>query len=729
MSKVSGEIMEIKGVLKKIIYNRDNYYVGLIRIKEADEDIPLDKMYTFTGFMQGVNIEDNLKMIGKFITHEKYGNQFAMDTYEVMLPSEKDGIVSFLSSDMFPGIGEGKAQKIYDKLGIDTINIILNDKDKLKEIKGITKKDINILYTKLLEYQDVSDTIIKLNDLGFNTKDSTSLYNKYKSNTLNILNDNIYDVIDTSFTFKKIDLIALKNNYQMDDIRRVKAGIIYVINTVNFELGDTYLLYNEIYSYLIRAINTDISFSLYEEAMNELINEKKVIINNDKYYLDKMYQAESNIAKRFSYLNNKKSIPNKNIRKIYDKIIKYTGIFYNEKQEEAILSAFSNNFMIITGGPGTGKTTIIKAIIKIYEELYKKSFDGIEDRVTLLAPTGRAAKRMMEAVGFRASTIHSFLKWNMDNDTFSVNEHNKVKTDVLIIDEASMIDTYLMDSLLKGIYYDTKIILVGDYHQLPSVGPGDLLKDLILSKNFLTIELNILYRAKENSHILTLADNIRNKIFDKSIFNVSSDLTFIPSDSNNLIDNFIDICERYKNYPYNDIAILAPMYKTRNGIDKLNLIAREIINPYMDQNEIIIGDIKYYENDKVILLVNMPDFGVYNGDIGIIDSIDNLLKEIYIDFDGNIVKFTKKDFYNFRHGYVMSIHKAQGSEYKVVMVIMLNEYKRMLYKKLLYTGVTRCKERLYLIGEETAITECINNDYENTRRTTLLERVKELNKD
>ncbi len=721
--------MEIKGVLKKIIYNRDNYYVGLVRVKEADIDIPLDKTYTFTGYMQGVNLEDNLKMKGKFVTHEKYGEQFSMESYEVIMPDEKEGIVSFLSSDMFPGIGEGKAKKIYDKLGLDTINIILTDKDKLKEIKGITKKDINVLYTKLLEYQDISDTIIKLNDLGFNTKDSTSLYNKYKSNTLNILNDNIYNVIDTSFTFKKIDYIALKNNYSLDDKRRVKAGILYVIEEINFDLGDTYLLYNEIYSYLIRAINTDISFSLYEEVMNDLINEKKVIINNDKYYLDKMFQAEVNIAKRFTYLNNKKVTPNKNIRKIYEKIIKYTGIFYNEKQEKAILSAFNSDFMIITGGPGTGKTTIIKAIIKIYEELYKKDVDGIKERVTLLAPTGRAAKRMMEAVGFRASTIHSFLKWNMDTDTFSVNEYNKIKTDVLIIDEASMVDTYLMDNLLKGVYYDTKIILVGDYHQLPSVGPGEILKDIIVSRKFLTIELDVLYRAKENSNILTFADNIRNNIFDNKIMNVGDDLTYISSDSNSLINNFIDICEKYKNYYYNDIAILAPMYKTKNGIDKLNLIAREIMNPYVNQNEIMIGDIKYYENDKVILLVNMPDYGVYNGDIGIIDSIDNTLKEIYIDFDGNVVKFTKKDFYNFRHGYVMSIHKSQGSEYKIVIVIMLNEYKRMLYKKLLYTAITRSKEKLYLIGEESAIKECIQNDFENTRRTTLLDRIMELNND
>jgi exodeoxyribonuclease V alpha subunit len=400
-------------------------------------------------------------------------------------------------------------------------------------------------------------------------------------------------------------------------------------------------------------------------------------------------------------------------------------IIYNEKQKEAIIDAFRFHFEIITGGPGTGKTTIIKSIVKLYQELYKKSKSEMIEEVSLLAPTGRAAKRMTETVGLKASTIHRFLKWNKETNKFKVNEHNKVDTKLVIIDEASMIDTYLLDSLLKGLYYDTKIILVGDYNQLPSVGSGQILKDLIESNMFNVVELSELYRQKENSNIITFADDINRGIYNLSLFNKEDDLTYISCDSYNLIDKFSELCYSYQDYDPNELIILAPMYKTINGIDNLNLIAREIFNPKSDdKEEMMIGDIKYRELDKVILLINMPDDDVYNGDIGIICEIDKFNNEIYIDFDGNIVKFNKSKFTNFKLGYVTSIHKSQGSEFKVVIMILLNEFNRMLYRKLLYTGVTRAKKNLYLLGEETAIKRCINNNIINDRKTSLLEIVR-----
>ena len=344
------------------------------------------------------------------------------------------------------------------------------------------------------------------------------------------------------------------------------------------------------------------------------------------------------------------------------------------------------------------------------------------EEVTLLAPTGRAAKRITETVGIKASTIHRFLKWNKETNKFKVNEHNKVDTKLVIIDEASMIDTYLLDSLLKGLYYDTKIILVGDYNQLPSVGSGQILKDLIESDMFIVTKLTELYRQKENSNIITFADDINHGIMNLDIFNQTDDLTFIKCDSYNLIDKFSELCFTYRDYDPNDLIILAPMYKTINGIDNLNMIAKEIFNPNdSDKEEITIGDMKYREFDKVILLVNMPDDDVYNGDIGIICEIDKFNNEIYIDFDGNIVKFNKSKFANFKLGYVTSIHKSQGSEFKVVIMIMLNEFNRMLYRKLLYTGVTRAKKNLYILGEEIAIKRAINNNLVNDRKTTLLE--------
>ena len=718
--------MYIKGIYKKTIYNRDNYTVGLIKVKDNDIDGSLnEKTITFTGYFSDINIDDHLKLNGSFTRHNKYGDQFLTDSYEIIIPEEKDGIITFLSSEVFPGIGEAKAQKIYDNFKDKTIDTILNNPEELKKIKGITKKNIDILHNRLVDYQDSIEIIVKLNEFDFNNKDSTSLYNKYKKRVLEIIENNIYDLIDENFYYKKIDLIALRHKYDFFDKRRIKATIIYVISEVVNDIGDTYLIYSDIYDYLVRALRDEVSFSLYEEAMEELVSEGKIIFEDNKYYLTKVYYAEKNISKRFVYLNNQKDIKNNKIMDIFNKIQAYNDIIYNEKQQEAIISTFNSHFMIITGGPGTGKTTIIKSIVDIFKELNKKNLNW-EDKITLLAPTGRAAKRMMEAVNFPASTIHRFLKWNKDNNTFGVNEYNKVKTEIVIIDEASMVDTYLMDSLLRGLYYDTKIILVGDFNQLPSVGPGEILKDLILSNKFKVIELNELYRQKENSNIITFAYNINNGIYDNSIYNVSDDLTYIETDSYNLYEKFSELCFAYKDYNYNDLIILAPMYKTVNGIDNLNEIARSIFNPKNNQNEIVIGDTKYLEGDKVIELVNMPDDSIYNGDIGIIESIDKEKGEIYIDFDGNLVKYNKSNFMNFRLGYVTSIHKSQGSEYKVVIIIMLNEYSRMLYRKLLYTGVTRAKKNLYILGEESAIRKAINSNEIHKRCTTLLDMVNKM---
>ena len=722
--------MYLKGIYKKTIYNRDNYYVGLLKIKDNDISDDLNnKTVTFTGYFSNLNIDDNLLLNGSFTKHSKYGEQFSVSSYEIIIPSEKDGIVTFLSSDIFKGIGDAKARKIYDNFGEKSIDIIINKPEELKNIKGLTKKNIENLHNKLLEYTDSIDIIIKLNDYGFTNRDSSSLYNYYKSKVLDIIDNNVYDLIDDEFSFKKIDPLALKHNYERLDKRRIKASIIYVFNEVINTIGDTYLIFSEIYEYLKRVVLSSVDFDLFEECVNELINEDKIITKLNKYYLKKMFDAENNIARRLVYLNNLEEEKNKKLLDIFESISENNSIIYNDKQKEAILGAFKNHFEIVTGGPGTGKTTIIKSIVSMYQDLYKKSYSSLTSEIVLLAPTGRAAKRIMETVNFPASTIHRFLKWNRETNKFKVNEYNKSNAKLVIIDEASMIDTLLLDSLLKGLYYDTKIILVGDYNQLPSVGPGQVLKDLIETEMFNVIELKELYRQKENSNIITLAYDINNGNYDNSIFNVDDDLTFIPCDSYNLTDKFSEVCYAYKDYSFNDLIILAPMYKTINGIDNLNLIAREIFNPKDNiKEEIVINEVKYREYDKVILLVNMPDDSVFNGDIGIICEIDKNKGEVYIDFDGNIVKFTKSTFSNFKLGYVISVHKSQGSEFKVVIIIILNEYSRMLYRKLLYTGVTRSKKNLYILGEEKAIVNAVNNNVLDNRKTSLLEFVNDMYK-
>ena len=722
----------IKGIYKKCIFsNIDNLYVvGLIKIKENDISESLnEKTITFTGNFSNINIEDTLILEGELTKHYKYGEQFNVSSYEQILPEDENSIINFLSSDIFPGIGENKAQKIYDTFGEKTMDIILNEPEQLAFVKSITKKNIDILHTKMLEYEENIDILLKLNEIGFSPKDSNLLYKKYKTRVLDMVLDNLYQFIneDDNFYFSKIDSLALKKGYEKDDSRRIRASICYVIKEVNNSIGDTYLYYSEIKKLLTRVLGVNISEEVFDDNLLYLIEQGIVINKDERYYIKEMYEAEMNISKRMVYLNNKKDLVNKKINLEIESLQNEEEIIYNENQLEAIKDAILKNLLIITGGPGTGKTTIIKAITKLYARINKLSRFEMEDEVALLAPTGRASKRMMEAVNLPSQTIHRFLKWNKEQNKFGVNEHNKSKVKMVIIDEFSMVDTYLFDSLLKGLKYDTKIIIVGDYHQLPSVGSGQLLKDLIETEKFSCIKLETLYRQHENSNIITFAHDINTGNINNDYFNKSDDLTYIRCDSYNLIDKITEICYAYKDEPYNKFQIMAPMYKTINGIDNLNMIVQNIFNPKnFKKEEMTIGDTLYREGDKVIELVNMPDDNVYNGDIGIIERIDTINKEVLIDYDGNEVKYNKSNLKNFKLGYVISIHKSQGSEFPIVIMPLLQEYNRMLYRKLIYTGVTRAKNNLFILGEEEAINKSIKNNLSLERKTSLLMMINEM---
>ena len=449
--------MTVEGIYKKTIFsNSDNgYLVGLLKVLDNDIDPSLNnRTITFTGYFNDINIEDNLRLVGTFMRHNKYGEQFSTTSYEIIMPTTENSIISFLSSGIFKGIGEGKAKRIYDTLGDDCISIISNDITALEGIKGISKKNREEIHNTLLEYSDNIEIIVKLNEYGFNSKDSNTLYHKYKNKVIDLIDEDIYNLVneDTGFGFKKIDNLALKLDYSNDDNRRVKAGILYVIGEVNNTVGDTYLYKSEIYNYLKRLLLVILEEDEFDQAINDLIKEDKLVLIDNKYYLKKMYDAECNIAKRISYLANLSDNKFKKLNELLLDNEKKNNIDYNSEQEEAIKNSFIKNILVITGGPGTGKTTIIKSIVSIYQQLYKLGRNEIIEKVTLLAPTGRASKRIMETVNMPSSTIHRFLKWNKETNKFGVNEHNKVHTDMVIVDEASMVDTYLLDNLLKGLW-------------------------------------------------------------------------------------------------------------------------------------------------------------------------------------------------------------------------------------------------------------------------------------
>ena len=714
------------GSISKIIYQSDSsYMVILFKVLKND----LDDSYNnhsikitghFFDIMEGLIIE----VTGMMQKHVKYGESFAVSSYQEVIPDEKNSIVKFLASDYFKGIGEAKALKLYETFGDKVISLIKEDPHLLDKVDFLTNKNKLVIVTKLNELNNSSEILLKLTDLGFSIKDSTLIYKYYKEDTLKVLENNLYTFFYDldKISFGKVDLIARNNKILKDDKRRVKAGIIESLRTLAFERGDTYSDLLELRQILKIVINYEISDDLFFECLGELEKDLYIFKEDDTYQLKEYFEADHNILKRLTYLNNKEVVnykPN-TLEKYILEFEKEYKIEYDLKQQEAIKNAFLKNILIITGGPGTGKTTIIKTIVSLYKKIYKK-----DDDIALLAPTGRASKRIMETTGYKASTIHRFLKWNKDTNKFQINEYNKSDVKLVIVDEVSMLDTILFSSLLNGLKYDIKLILVGDSNQLPSVSPGNVLKDLIQSDVFKVIELERLYRQSKGSNIINLAYNINAKKLNYAIFNKDDDLFFYQASSLNLKDNLITIINKYEKIDYHDFQIMAPMYKTLNGINNLNKIVQELLNPKKNnKNEIIIGDFLYREGDKVLQLVNMPDDNVYNGDIGIILEINNVLKEITIDFDGNIVTYNSTNFLNFTLGYVISIHKSQGSEFKIVVIPILNEYRRMLYKKLIYTGVTRAKEKLLLLGEVDAFEKSVFNDLEDNRKTNLAKKIK-----
>lgn len=722
----------IKGNYKRTIFKSDSYVVGLFKIQETDDEQMQDyigKSVTFTGYFSDLNEEDLYIFYGDVKEHSRYGLQFNVSNYERIKPQDKDGLVEYLSSDLFKGIGKSLAKNIVDTLGDNALNIILEDENNLLLVPKMTLKKAKLIYNTLKQYEESHEITVYLNNLGFNIKDSLNIYNTYRGNTIVRLENNPYCLVeDLKISFPKVDEIAFKFNIMPNDDKRIKACIIYIMNYLLFSSSDTYLYEDEIYNGVLNYLKLDILLDDFKRYLEDLVLENKMYILEDKYYIKEMYNAECNIANQISYMINKKVAPNNKIKDFITLLENEDNIIYNEKQKEAIIKSLENNITIITGGPGTGKTTIIKAICETYKRLYNCSDLELINQIALLAPTGRASKRLSEATLLPASTIHKFLKWNKEMNEFMINEFNKDNHKLIIVDEFSMVDLLLFDSLIKGISKSVKLILIGDYNQLPSVAPGNVLKDLIEAEYIDTIYLDHLYRQTEDSYIVNLADEIKNNNLS-NFLQPKSDYTFLKCNSERILDNLKKICYQLisKNYDYKRVQIMAPIYATNNGIDNINKCLQEIFNPKDDsKNEIKYGDVIYRENDKVLQLVNLPEENISNGDIGIIKNILKINNKtyIYIDFDGNIVKYEVKDLNKIKHGYIISIHKSQGSEFELVIILVCNSYKRMLYRKLIYTGVTRAKKKLIIIGEDSSFVYAVNNNLEKTRKTNLINQIK-----
>ena len=728
----------IKGNYRKSIFKSDKgYVIGLFKVRETnDENLKdyVNRTITFTGYFYDLNEDDTFIFYGEGVEHPRYGFQFNVNNYEKVKPTDKDGIVEFLSSDLFPGIGEKLAISIVDTLGEEALDRILKEPECLNLVPRLTKKKADKIVQILKKYEESHQVIVYLSELGFNMKEALSIYNKYGAFTMKTVDKNVFNIVYDleDISFNKVDEAARRLEIDEFDDRRFEAIVFYSMKKLTYQNGDCYFDINMIIRSVKGLFNVFLEEDNLKKILKKLKKKDKIFIDGEDYYLKDIWDAEDFIV---NCVYNMASKCNKKIDvlSLLGEMEKMYDISYNEKQKEAVSRAISSNFLIITGGPGTGKTTIIKAIAEVYQNINKLDYDALTEDLILLAPTGRASKRMSESTGLPAYTIHRFLKWNKDSSEFMINESNKSNAKMVIVDEASMIDVNLFYSLLKGLKSNVKMILVGDFNQLPSVGPGNILKDLIMSDCVPIVHLDLLYRQDENSYINTLALEIKDNEVTDSFLNTYSDYTFLKCSSQYIKKNLKKLCKQVleKGYDYKRVQLLAPMYKGENGIDLLNKELQDVFNPpSSSKRELKYGDVIYREGDKILQLVNMPDENIYNGDIGVIKYIKygNTSKsgksEMYVDFDGNVVRFSPKDFSAIKHGFIISIHKSQGSEFEVVIMPVDGAYRRMLYKKLIYTGITRAKRKLIIIGEPDAFLKSIYNNNEYLRKTKLLDKIK-----
>ena len=724
----------IKGKFKKILYQNEesNYIVTLFRVKETNDPIMeeyINKTINVTGIMPNLKIDATYVLKGKFIKHQKYSWQYSFTSYELEKPTSIEAIKEFLTSSFVVGCGKATAEKIVNLYQEQTLDKIKEDVNNLMGIKGMTMTKAMKIYSSILEYEKNDLTISKLCDFGFSLDDASKILNKHTADLDAIIEGNLYLLKDL-FDFKKIDDIYI-TNFDKQSALRCKECLLNAMMQISFNEGSTYYFIEEIYKALNVLFNINLSSDEFVGYMNELIEQDFVTKIGERFYLTKYYAEEANVAHNL-YLISKgkiKKIPE--LKQKISNIEKRLNIVYNEEQKSAIYEGLNNNISIISGGPGTGKTTIINAIVKLYIDEYRLSNADIISNIALLAPTGRASKKLSLSTGLPAYTIHRFLKWHKETDKFEFNEYNKVPHKLIIVDESSMIDISLMNSLICALNYNARIIFVGDIYQLPSVGPGLVLQDLINSDMFLYTPLNVIYRQSENSYIPFLAKDIKMQNIDDEFMYKRDDYNFIVCDENLIIGKIVSSVKYALSKGINEdnLQVLAPMYKGINGIDNLNLELQKIYNPSsLEKKEInSLGRI-FREQDKVLQLINDSDNNVFNGDIGKIIQIykdENNKMKTKIDFDGNLVIYEKGDLKNITHAYAITVHKSQGSEFEHVIMPVCRSYFIMLYNKLLYTAVSRAKKSLTIIGDPRSFSSGIQNNYSSQRKTSLINKIHE----
>lgn len=737
---------EINGYVDHIIFqNNENGYTVLVLVADGEE-------ITCVGMCKGLSQGENISGRGEFTEHPVYGSQFKLSTYRVVAPQDSVSMERYLGSGAIKGIGTALASRIVKKFGDDTFRIIEEEPERLSEVKGISEQKAREIAIQMEEKRDLRDALVYLQQYGISNTLAVKIYQTYGTQLYGIMQENPYRLAEDigGIGFKTADEIATRIGIHMDSDYRIRSGIFYTLLQSVGE-GHCYLprkLLLERASVLL-----EISEEHIKPQIDNLVMDRKLVVKNEKVFTSSYYYTELSCARMLAELNvsfreatpsdaGKTALVNE-----LGQLAKSLHMELDTLQLEAVIQSIDHGLFILSGGPGTGKTTTINMIIKYFEA------EGLD--IYLGAPTGRAAKRMTEATGFEARTIHRMLELNSalsDEDTrkvrFERNEENPLEADVVIIDEMSMVDVILFQALLKALVPGTRLILVGDVNQLPSVGPGQVLRDLILSRRFPMVELKKIFRQAEESDIVVNAHKI-NHGEQISLDNKSKDFFMLErNDVNVIYKHMIQLINgklpQYVNCSSYDIQVLTPMRKGSLGCETLNSILQEYLNPpAFDKKEHINGTTIYREGDKVMQIKNNYQLewevvsrygipvdkgtGVFNGDMGRIMEINEGASNLIVEYDEQ-----KRVTYPFalleelELSYAITIHKSQGSEYPAILLPLLSGPKMLFNRNLLYTAITRARGCVTILGSSETVRSMIDNTGDNRRYTALAERIQEV---
>jgi exodeoxyribonuclease V alpha subunit len=717
------DLLCLNGKAVAIIFQNEGNGYKVFRFRLNDE---AEKVITVTGICPVLKLDVLYNLYGEYVEHPRYGIQFSLHYLEPVLPSGHDAEVRYLSGINFPGIGKKTAEKIVSAIGEDSVRKLKEDISLLDQIDLSDKQKQSIRDGLNADDEGMQDLIRFLDIHGIGVRNVVRLHKKYGRDAVRKLSENPYRVVEEcdGFGFETADKIGMHLGFAPDDERRLSVLVGCTVMNLCVRSGDSYVTEDELRSAFAREAK---GLACDFDQLLQINQDHKVLIREeDRIYPATQFEAEDYTAsflKEFPYAS-LEEVPDEILSGYLESIEEHYHITYDARQIAAILSIFHHPFTILTGGPGTGKTTVVHALIRLFQLVYPDS------SVICCAPTGRAAKRLGDLAEVQAATIHSLLKWDLETNTFGKNEDDPIVCDLLIVDEFSMVDDWLFANLLKASRNVKKICIIGDEDQLPSVGPGCVLRDLIASGLFPVERLEHIYRQKEGSDVIQLAWQIRRSQLD--LDSLHNDVSFIDCPDYQVKQAVIEVVQMAmaRNYSLNDIQVLSPMYKGNCGIDVLNSALQACFNPPKpDKREVRRGYITFREGDKILQLKNQPDDEVYNGDIGVLEEIveakesEDHKRKLVVNFQDVYVEYDAESLNNITLAYCISVHKAQGSEYPIVIIPISRQHTIMLKKNLLYTGCTRARKGLVLLGDRNAFIKGAMTPDTHPRRTTLKERL------